>query len=336
MKRPVYDLGGTFLRCGLVGEDGTLSANRRHRIERADPHVPAKEHWLTVVGLIRSFEQDHAQVLDATAPAVFSFPGPIADRRRVLSAPTLFGPVSPMPPLAKLLEERTGRSVVMINDVSAAAWFLSERVKSDRFLVVTVSSGIGSKIFDRDHDLGVIDDPPFAGEIGHGVVEYGPDAPLCECGGRGHLGAISSGRGIERFARGMAASLPEDFGRSRCADLGGTPATLTNEEHLVPAALAGDAWALSVIREATRPLAAAIQVVFLAFGLDRVILIGGFAATLGETYRSLLAELLVEHSRFTLVEDRLTGLVEIVPRTEETCLEGAAVYARRISGTARP
>src|SRR5205823_8314994 len=124
-----------------------------------------------------------------------------------------------------------------------------------RFMVVTVSSGIGSKIFDAGNARGVIDDLPYAGEIGHAKADESDDAPACDCGGKGHLGAIASGRGILRYAKRVAAIDPA-FLQSMCAGhFGATPGSLTNEDHLVPAAQLGDPWALNVVRHCTAPLA---------------------------------------------------------------------------------
>ena len=165
---------------------------------------------------IAAYHRETFDLLPPMRPSQWPFPDPsprrpdprCADARRPERAHT-------RPPGGPARAHRPPR--LSLNDVSAAAWYLSSRTRARRFLVVTVSSGIGSKLFDRDHPAGVIDDPPYAGEIGHVVVDPGDDAPLCGCGGRGHLGAISSGRGTERLARERAA-FP----------------TLTNEEHLAP------------------------------------------------------------------------------------------------------
>ena len=151
-----------------------------------------------------------------------------------MDAPTVAGSTAALPDLQSILVNRTGRAVHILNDISAAAWQVSTTLAAKRFMVVTVSSGIGSKIFDRSSSQGVLDDVPYAGEIGHLTVDEAPDAPRCDCGGSGHLGAIASGRGIERQARRLAQSDPA-FRQSVCAlQLGGIPETLNNEEHLVP------------------------------------------------------------------------------------------------------
>jgi glucokinase len=196
-------------------------------------------------------------------------------------------------------------------------------------MVVTISSGIGSKIFDKDYPTGVFDSPPYAGEIGHIRVNESTSAPQCDCGGRGHLGAIASGRGIERAARRLARSHPVDFARSACAlRFQGVPEQLTNETHIVPAALEGDEWILGVIRDCTKPLARVLLSITLAMGLEKIVLIGGFALRLGPVYLALLNELLCESSDYGVIADRMAGLVQLGEVDEEACLRGAATFAQ--------
>jgi predicted NBD/HSP70 family sugar kinase len=201
-------------------------------------------------------------------------------------------------------------------------------VAARRFMVVTVSSGIGSKIFDRCHPKGVLDDVVYAGEIGHLVVDESPSAPECDCGGKGHLGAIASGRGIERRARRLAQSTPS-FVQSACAaQFGATPETLNNEEHLVPAARLGDCWALGVVRQCTEPLARVLLAAVFAAGLERVVVIGGLALSLGEVYRDLLQEAVGKRCDYRMMSGRLGEM--IVMGDKDACLLGAAAYARQL------
>ena len=64
------------------------------------------------------------------------------------------------------------------------------------FLYLTVSTGIGGAIV-ADGRL-VAGPDGVGGELGHLTLEL--DGPLCGCGARGHLEAISSGSGIARAA----------------------------------------------------------------------------------------------------------------------------------------
>ena len=323
MPALAFDLGGTFLRGALIGAGETLTALSKLRLAgmRSDAGV-----WNSVADTMAAYEAEHRSALPPSAPIVVAFPGPVAANRTILQAPTVAG-ATEVPDFVLALGTRTGRAVHVLNDLSAAAWYLAEQTDARRFLVVTISSGIGSKLFDRHHPAGVLDDPPYAGEIGHFVVDDGDEAVVCDCGGRGHLGGIASGRGIERAARLEAARDPARFTASHAARLA-CGATLTNETHIVPAAAAGDEWTWRVIEQCTRPLARTILATVMAAGLDRVFVIGGFAQALGAPYRVLLTRLMIDASRYAVMRDRLESLVTVVDAQENACLKGCGVYAR--------
>jgi glucokinase len=260
---------------------------------------------------IAAYAADHGKAITLDAPIAVAFPGPVRSGNTALSAPTLYGPAcGQIPDLAALVRRRTGRSVYMLNDVSATAWALSRRTNVSRFMVVTVSSGIGSKVFDRDNRQGVLDSGSFAGEIGHYVVDDDPNAPLCDCGGRGHLGAIASGRGVERALRRESGI-----------------ATLDNYLHIVPAIQRGENWALAALRSSIEPLARTLLAVTMAVGLERIFIVGGFAQNIGAPYAQILNETLVAQLRYPLAERELAALAQVVGLDEELGLLGAAYYA---------
>jgi glucokinase len=333
MPALVFDLGGTYLRCAVAADGGTLENVRKFRIQNSLDGAAAEDVWNSIRARLRCYHRDSAPLLPSAAPLVLAFPGPIDGRKRVLHAPTITGALSPNADFAAGLSDDTGRAVHLINDVSAAAWYISRTTPARRFQVVTVSSGIGSKIFDRDHPLGVIDVPPWAGEIGHIVVDPANDAPLCDCGARGHLGAVSSGRGVERLARRRASADPILFLQSACArSFGADAGTLTNEQHLVPAVLAGDDWSLDVVRSASAPLAQVLAATITVCGLDRVFLIGGFAMSLGDVYLAMMSELLAQYSAYALLSPGIRQVLELSHLYEDVCLHGAAVYAQQVLG----
>jgi glucokinase len=316
------------LRCGIADGTFRLVAGYRARIRRSADGLTTDEVWREIASSIARFVTGLDGRVGPGAPIVVSFPGPLGPDARILDAPTITPGASCFPDFSEMLARQTGRRVSMLNDLSAAAWHFGETTGVERFLVVTISSGVGSKMFDRNSRKQVLDDGPYAGEIGHLVVDESGSAPPCECGGRGHLAAIASGRGIESYARRTARADPERFRVSACSRMGGTPDSLTNEAHLVPAARAGDAWALDAVRRCTRPLARMLLPVIVAATLDRVILIGGFALSLGEVYRRLLVEALDSWCDYRLLAGRLDGLVAL--GDEDACLLGAAAYARRL------
>ncbi|MBV8726893.1 MAG: ROK family protein, partial [Candidatus Eremiobacteraeota bacterium] len=270
---------------------------------------------------------DEGAVTDAI---VFAAPGPVVANSTLLAAPTIIGSSEvQIPPISTALTSRTKRKTYLINDVAAAAWEAIEVVSAARFLVLTVSSGIGSKLVDRTRAFPVYDDEPFFGEIGHVTVDSRQDAPVCDCGGRGHLGAIASGRGTERLARLVAKSDPvgyhasECFRRYRaCAD------EISNEQQLVPSAREGDPWANNIISSAAEPLGRMLAAAIVTAALDRIVVIGGFARAVGPSY----AEILMRHICSALGDGALRfpkrDYVQLLNIGDNACLSGAAKYFR--------
>lgn len=152
---------------------------------------------------------------------------------------------------------------------------------------------------------------------------------MCDCGGRGHLGAIASARGIERVARQRALNDPDGFSRSICSSLlGAIPQTLNNEQHIVPAVLADDAWICDIVRQCSRPLARSLLTVAMAVGLEKIFVIGGFANAPGPAYLCILRTLVAELSRYEVARECLDDLFQGMCVDHETCLEGCAAFLR--------
>lgn len=331
MPSLAIDLGGTSIRHGFADDENGVTDVRRSRIANFLNDGRPDVIWQSLLGEITGFEQEMRPRLEPSDPIVVAFPGPIINHRTIVAAPTVIGNDAEIPDIAGALEQRTGRPVHLINDLSAAALYLSREIEEDRFMVVTVSSGIGSKVFDRRHALGVLDDVPWGGEIGHLVVDDALDAPECDCGGRGHLGAISSGRGTERLARRMAAGDPDRFAESACSRrLGAGPSTLTNELHLVPAFVSGDPWARDVVRRAAEPLARVISTSAFALGIKRVALIGGFALGLGPEYVAMLRALVAPSTAGSAIVLPSGDFIFAAQMHADACLLGAAEFARRM------
>ncbi len=331
MHSIVFDIGGTHLRSAVSDGEAKLDKVEKERIPSFIEGLSSGEVWQGLIEKLTTYALKVEDEVEKGAPIVLSFPGPVEHPSRILSAPTLVGNERSMPDLAALITRATGRRTYIINDLSAAAWYLQRNISDDRFIVVTVSSGIGSKIFDRTRLSGVLDNLPFAGEIGHITMESADGDVRCDCGGMNHIGAISSGRGVERLARSMAISHPECFRASVIArQFKAAAEELTNEAHIVPAARLGDPWALDIIARATAPLARALLAVTVASGLERVVVIGGFALSLGDIYLKALKNEMLKISDYDMISDRIEGLLVMGKAGEEACLEGAALYALSI------
>jgi C7-cyclitol 7-kinase len=313
------DLGGTWLRTAVLSSDEALHDVRRRRLRTVFDGRRAADVWDDVVDTIAAAARS-----DVARPArrlAIAFPGPVA-RGTPLAAPTLTGAEAVPADLVARIEDASGKPVGLVNDVAAAAAFLATQTDDRDFFVVTVSSGIGSRV----HRAGARrPSVAYDGEIGHLVVDERPGAARCDCGGRGHLGALASGRGVERLARLAAAADPVAFGASACARGGATAATLANEAHLVPAMLAGDPWSLALLRAAVAPLARLALEVVVASGLERIYVIGGFAVALGEVYRDALAAQIGALLDSPAVRIDARALVRVVDPGTEAALRGAAL-----------
>ncbi len=329
MPALAVDLGGTFLRCAVVSGAGNISDVLTERIDR-HPRDP-ESLWRKLFDRIEAVAAASHAGLGPTDPIAFAFPGPVADRSRIMAAPTVIGPAAQLPDVVGILRERTGRPVYLLNDVSAAAWYYLSQIQAVRFMVVTVSSGIGSKLVNRADPARVMDAWPYAGELGHVVVDFSLDAPMCDCGGSGHLGAISSGRGTENLAHRISQLNSAAFDESLCVtSFGATQSHFTNEDHLVPAARQGDAWAWDVISTAQGPLAQVLAALIVAASLENVLIIGGFAISLGDRYLACLREA-VQRRIAGMIDLQIDDVIQFGQSAGEACLRGAGLFAESVA-----
>jgi glucokinase len=217
--------------------------------------------------------------------------------------------------------------VLVANDITAAAWRYSA-TETDPFCLFTISSGIGNKVL-RHGDV-LIDDDGFGGELGHWRVDPSPDAIPCDCGGRGHLGAMASGRGMVAAARVAAAEQPVSFALSSLYGLAdGDPVAITSES-LVAAVRADDEFALDLLRIAVRPLAAAVACVFAAIGIRRYVFIGGFALAIGDRFIDLLGDELVRQGCFGLTAQQTRAMLRLGAADDDHSLIGIGELLARM------
>lgn len=110
--------------------------------------------------------------------------------------------------LKELVENKFNVEVRLGNDANLAAlgeWKYGAGVGHHNLIYLTVSTGLGGGIIVDDRLL--VGSQGLAAEVGHITVL--PDGPMCGCGFRGHLEALSSGTGIANYVkRELAAGRP--------------------------------------------------------------------------------------------------------------------------------
>jgi C7-cyclitol 7-kinase len=212
--------------------------------------------------------------------------------------------------------------VLIMNDVTAAGYCYLTRPDED-LCIVTVGSGIGNKVFIGGRPL--VGPGARGGEIGHVQVDFSENAPFCDCGGRGHLGAMASGRGTGFQTARLAAQDPPGFvssllGRRVEGNLG-----RVDNEAIVEAFHQEDPWTLRLIRNMVRPLGQALAAIHVGIGIERFIIVGGFALALGACYRHLLAE--AAASCCWDLGGNWDGMIELGHDDDDTGLIGAGRLA---------
>jgi len=233
------DVGGTKMLALLVSASGEVLAERRLDTPAQGPDLLA-----ALAGLASEL----VSLVDAEVSPVVGIgvgvPG-LVDTEGVLRfAPNLLGAngTAVRAGLMEILEQPL--AVTVDNDANCA--MTGERAfgsaaGSDDALLVTVGTGIGGAIVSGGRPLR--GGHNFAGEIGHLVVD--PHGPPCPCGKRGCWERYASGSGLGRLAREAA-----EAGHARTVvEMAGGDSNAVSGEHVVAAALEGDAEATAVLSE---------------------------------------------------------------------------------------
>jgi len=185
------DIGGTQLRAARYPLEG-IKPLLINKIPTKHRHSSLFER---LVELIDSVWSNDEEVVGIGVAA----PGPLNPHEGIIySAPNI--PEWKQLPLRNLLQQKYNVPVVIGNDANMAAlgeWKYGAGLGHHHLIYLTISTGIGSGIITDDKLLLGIDG--LAAELGHvTVIDNGP---ICSCGQRGHLEAISSGTAIALWVK---------------------------------------------------------------------------------------------------------------------------------------
>jgi glucokinase len=328
----VFDIGGTTLRAALYDPDG----GRLMRTHRSATPSTWSERTATAADLheqlVRRIADASNALLGGRPPSAVcvAFPGPVDPTGRVLVTPTVWGNERSVPfaPAVELAHLWPSSAIHVINDVTAAGYRYVASGLTE-FCIVTVSSGIGHKVFVGGREI--VGPGGRGGEIGHWVVDPSPNAPPCDCGERGHVSAVASGRGALLLARRRALAEPWLFRESAlCRFRASDPEQLQTED-LVASFADEDSWTVRLIGDVATPLGRALAAIHLTVGVERFVIVGGFALALGERYRALLVSAGRE-SCLDLGQDWDT-MIQLGYHDDDSGLIGAGIYLQREFGT---
>lgn len=255
------DIGGTKLAAGVVDADGRMLA-------RGEVPTLAMEGLEPVLGRIVGLGREllvRPEIAGVRVQRIgVGCAGPVDIKAGLVFRPPNL-PGWTRVPLTDHIQRSLGLPTILENDANAAALgeFRYGAGKGARSIFyITVSTGIGGGIIlDGKVWHGLKD---AAGEVGHMTVC--PDGPVCGCGNRGCLEAMSSGPSIARRAREAVAAGRQtrlsEISKPTSADV----ARLAQEGDSV----AGEVWA-----EAVKYLGIGVAAVITILAPERVVIGGG-------------------------------------------------------------
>ena len=195
------DLGGTWIKSGLVYRDGRVTAERRRE-------TPKDGREAVLEALTAEIKALSGELSAPPAAIGVGSPGMVDDRGYLNHAAVNISGWNDFD-IAGSLRERTGIRVVALNDANAAAmaevYFGAGRGASSLALI-TVGTGIGGGL--------VIDGRPYAGqggaagELGHLVLR--PRGRRCACGNLGCAEAYASAAAVDALAREWSEHYTDD------------------------------------------------------------------------------------------------------------------------------
>jgi glucokinase len=325
----VIDIGGTNFRCGLyrnnklygikkIATPNFLQYNNKRDIQRK-----------LIETIIQSYFEKKKEYKNISKIGI-AFPGPTNAKGDAIGSSVIFGKALQSPFKIKeqvkfeLRKRGVNVDVLVVNDMTASAWRYSD-MNYDPFCLITVSSGIGNKIFSNGNVL--IDKKGITGEIGHFEVNINEISIPCTCGcGKNHVGMISSGRGIEYFAKLFA----QEGGKYRdffiASNLAKDKKINKDKENITNELIAkyadkNDPFTKLIIDYCTEPLANCICLLSLALYLKKIILIGGFALNCNY-YLESLKNNVIKKGIYNYSIDEIRNLIILGERDDDHALKG--------------
>ncbi len=297
----VFDLGGTWFRWGrYVPSRGLTDCSRLPAISYlTNPELSASQlqHALADFVAHRAREMLDGSQSDSRIASVAVGAPVNAHDQTVLGSGPLWGPTArPFQLQEHLRSSLPGVEWHVVNDVTALlAPYMEEDAPFRKTLMITISSGIGSRLYDHrarriPHDA----THGIQGEIGHLTLTFELDGKVisrrCECGAWNHLNAFSSGRGIAQILKDLPGS-SEKYGLSlaqpihqwkQMDDRSRLRTFVTRLEQCDDVARELlDALVTPVSRTLTTALS-------MDPDIDRIVITGGVATGLGRHYRDAL------------------------------------------------
>lgn len=301
------DLGGTYIKAGLVSESGeSLGGWKEPTSAEAGPEAVMKA-LLSVTRKILDSDALRERLENGAGRLCgvgIGSPGVVDSHTGVVRKATANLPGWEGTPIGPTFEKEFGLKAFLDNDANAYVWgeYLFGVGKDSpvrNLLGLTLGTGVGGGVILDGHLLHGAHG--CAGELGHIVVSEHDDSPRCSCGNRGCLESYASAPGMVEEVLRQAEAYPE----SRIFQL--APKEEITPKTLQQAAEQQDPLALRVLERAVTYLGRGLAGLICCFDPE-IVVIGGGLANLGDLLFDRLEEIVRERVFFF----PLTGL-KIVP-----------------------
>jgi glucokinase len=333
----VFDIGGTFFRSGIYTKENRLISIKQQPslsfISRPNKQIKELKQGLThyLINTTRCYAKQ-----TKIRQVAISLGAPLDSQRGVIygSGP-LWGQDCALFDLQTQLSEAAPEFTWhIVNDVTAGLVHYAAHTPQQgirKILFVTISSGVACRLLDARTRHIPLDEFGLQGEIGHLPVTLNFEGHTlelqCDCGGRNHLAAFASGRGIAKLFALLAQHKPLLWQKSRLAALHAQG--IEHNAALRQALKENDPFARTLLLLATQPIANILRdALTLDPEIDRVVLTGGVAINLAESYRAALIQHLSEHGLYlrSAFDPKLFDRCLVIANTDEANnLKGAAL-----------
>lgn len=270
MRHIGIDLGGTYIKAGIVDDDLKIVAQKK--LSTPNDKTPESIMDAMVTLAQRTAEAAGLAMADFGGLGV-GIPGPVDAESGVVAFCVNLDGWRDVP-VGEMLGSKIGLPITVDNDANVAGFgeFTAMRRQRDdlrNLVMLTLGTGIGGAVISEGR---IIRGDGLAGEIGHLIVD--PGGRECSCGQRGCIEAYASASSVRR----LVLEALDAGAKSGLAEI--DPEVLSSR-HVTEAVAAGDDLAIRVFEHITQLLG------ITCLNLDRVldpqvIVIGGGLAEAGD------------------------------------------------------
>lgn len=306
------DLGGTFVKYGLVGEGGEI-------IGKGKASTPAGCGYAETVEVIASAVRNITEQGIRICGIGIGAPGVVDGEKGIVLTSGNLGWENK--PLACDLSKSLGIPVALTNDANAAAFgeYACGAGSSYKSVVlITLGTGVGSgivlngKLYEGNEGAGA--------ELGHEVIRFGGEK--CACGRRGCFEAYASATALIRQTR---RAMERNTASALWQLCGGNPDKV-NGKTAFDGAKEGDATAKRVVNKYLSYLSEGLANIANTLRPEAILIGGGISAqgeSLTEPLQKRVDKLMLGHGRYAPVKILTASL------GNDAGLVGAAMLAKQ-------